>query len=943
MNDVAFWRVVWKEYRAMRGFWFGMAALALVIQALIAWLARGSPEFAQQLFIGPLAFTTFYALGYYAVIFSSEREDGTIELLRSLAVTNGRLFIGKVGVGFVSMLAMALLVLVSALAWNGGRMPADPVVGELLLYWGVVTFEFAAWGILASLLITRPLNAICIASAGALICTLLVSWQVEKRMHWQHTTAIAISVRLFLVVGLLLVDAWLTRKWLAGRFVLWPAFWERLSWRQAAAIRVRRETRPATRRLVARYLWLEIRQGRMMTIVIFLLGASLSLPESEYWPFFAVGLIPMLLGVAAFRGEQEGQRFRFLAERGVSPAALWMVKQSAWLATAFLATFLAGWAAPIARLIWQHETISLASSVWFTLPWDRAPYDEFGAQSFALVLVTGFAIGQFMSLLLARTITALFVASVVGTGAFFWLVVMIAFGVPLWFSVGPIPIAFLLASLIRVDDWMHERRHIAASLRVACALLAPLCLIPPAVAAFRVYEIPGGGPGFEVDDLLQTTAYELETADGYRKAWRSLTPMPQSDPDEPEPPNTAKDGWEHATPQEKRWLAENNEAIHTVLQTVRRGYDVCVFHDPATQRIFDLIDASDTSWRLSRLLLLSARKLESEDRLEEALNRYRAARILSYHLSLKGTVAQLVAGASIESQVNEWLVRWAAHPKQTKRLCQIAIDSVGGGVGHAKQLADALRVEHLRLSHSIQADWSLSLSRFDPKDWRAQPFNMIKRWMPWEQARAQRLADEAIRIAISRLDVTRRAVEGRSANMLWLRAVTEERRSSERESFQRKLVGTPILWILLPALDDLPDSYVNRETRQRAMRIILALHAYRIENGAFPNRLEQLVGRYLHSVPIDPWSGEYFGYRPRGFDEPVTFGRPGRTTFAAGTPLVWSKGAGGARVVQVPVGDDDLPKLREIIVSQYWDLPFGVTLELPTTIADVGWAFPITP
>lgn len=941
MNDVAFWRVVWKEYRAMRGFWFGMAALALVIQALIAWLARGSPEFAQQLFIGPLAFTTFYALGYYAVIFSSEREDGTIELLRSLAVTNGRLFIGKVGVGFVSMLAMALLVLVSALAWNGGRMPADPVVGELLLYWGVVTFEFAAWGILASLLITRPLNAICIASAGALICTLLVSWQVEKRMHWQHTTAIAISVRLFLVVGLLLVDAWLTRKWLAGRFVLWPAFWERLSWRQAAAIRVRRETRPATRRLVARYLWLEIRQGRMMTIVIFLLGASLSLPESEYWPFFAVGLIPMLLGVAAFRGEQEGQRFRFLAERGVSPAALWMVKQSAWLATAFLATFLAGWAAPIARLIWQHETISLASSVWFTLPWDRAPYDEFGAQSFALVLVTGFAIGQFMSLLLARTITALFVASVVGTGAFFWLVVMIAFGVPLWFSVGPIPIAFLLASLIRVDDWMHERRHIAASLRVACALLAPLCLIPPAVAAFRVYEIPGGGPGFEVDDLLQTTAYELETADIYRKALRTMTPLTVPKYEIPEFAKSAKDGWQHAIHDEKRWLAVNTEAVHISSDASKRGDDECVFYHPAIRRLGDSEEDVQRARHLATLLLLSARKLESENRLDEALERYIAVKRLSRHVARKPTLFQWLIGSSIEGKVAEWIPAWAAHPKQTKERIKNAIKLIGDDDGDARNLADALRCEYLLLRRLIESYWSDSATSVAPIQFAHQLSSnlaLMQGWMPWEKARAQRLLNISMRATMSDLDWMRRAVREGSLDLHWHRAVADERRIIHLESFGRLMTNTPVVGMMIPAMDRASHSYADRVTEQRAISLILALHGHRIENGTFPDRLEELAGDYFEKVPIDPWSGEFFGYRPKGFNDEVKFGRPGRLVVPPAKPLIWSVGADGGGLVFENVAHGKAAKSRPFIVNRFHRATYSGQYS-----DGGGWAFPITP
>ena len=59
------------------------------------------------------------------------------------------------------------------------------------------------------------------------------------------------------------------------------------------------------------------------------------------------------------------------------------------------------------------------------------------------------------------------------------------------------------------------------------------------------------------------------------------------------------------------------------------------------------------------------------------------------------------------------------------------------------------------------------------------------------------------------------------------------------------------------------DKYYLQQTELRLLRADLALRLYRLEKGAYPNRLEDLVPRYLDSVPIDPFSNQPLVYRPK--------------------------------------------------------------------------------
>jgi ABC-type transport system involved in multi-copper enzyme maturation permease subunit len=87
--------------------------------------------------------------------------------------------------------------------------------------------------------------------------------------------------------------------------------------------------------------------------------------------------------------------------------------------------------------------------------------------------------------------------------------------------------------------------------------------------------------------------------------------------------------------------------------------------------------------------------------------------------------------------------------------------------------------------------------------------------------------------------------------------------------------------------------FVNSRVEAWGVRLQLALIAYRIDHHEYPESLDALVPNYLPFVPIDPYSGRPFEYRPHGLDLGYQ-----RDNHPEGTPLLWSVGAANFRLVR---------------------------------------------
>jgi hypothetical protein len=82
------------------------------------------------------------------------------------------------------------------------------------------------------------------------------------------------------------------------------------------------------------------------------------------------------------------------------------------------------------------------------------------------------------------------------------------------------------------------------------------------------------------------------------------------------------------------------------------------------------------------------------------------------------------------------------------------------------------------------------------------------------------------------------------------------------------------------------------ENHRRAVRILLALQAWKLDKGTYPKTLDELVGPYLKSLPNDPYCAQPYLYYPEGLKEALQ-GRDINlelTSPGKDKPFIWSTG-----------------------------------------------------
>jgi hypothetical protein len=801
--------------------------------------------------------------------------------------TEIRLFAHRVVLA--SAAAFAAIVLVPTVAGSStlvANQVSQRLTPSLPIVWGVALVESIAWGTFFSVRVRKAIVAAFLAASVGFIFSQILTILTFTIFAARPLRAFAptfgpIPLRMFGAMIVLVIDIGMVLRWRTALSGAARGETERLPARSGSLMRV--------------LAWQEGRQA-WRTITVFW-GAAIALlafygqfdPMRDNVSFVtAVGVAVVfasLMGSCAFLAEQEGQHFRFFANRGVNPGRVWFAKQFVWLPVALVTAGAFCW-------------ISY-NSLRHVPPFGSAE----DLLNVSLLLATAYCCGQFASMVLTRGLVAGLVGLVFTMIVCSWQLLMLRLNVALWWSVLPIPLVLLLATWLHAPNWMLERRDWRVWLRLVVVLLIPIIGLPAAVAAHRVFEIPGTGPGFSPEQLLRpVTTEEAETAAMYRRAIALLVPMRsdggvQSTNDENE---LARQGWDHATATERAWLESNRESLEITIQATKRRS--CVFYDPLERSIDNAMNDVQAARELAWLLVLEARRLESDGELVAALDGYLATIRLGYHVASQGTLIQFMAGDSIEALACDRMPRWAAHPDQKPDHIRHAISRLDELFRYAPPLSDAIRIDYLMLRHALQTHFDEVASEGETDGGRAI---IMRRLMPWEYARAFRLLDYRTSETLRRVaDVDAALSNGRPPGT-WKPKVEA---GYDEQTRIDKWAHTTLLPQAYRADSYLGDLTITAEARRRALRVILALKAWQHVHGDLPKTLDVLVGDYFERLPLDPQSATPFGYAPRGFETPVRSGPAAKPISAPGQPMLWNQGP----IRSIGTADDGYPRFEAL-------------------------------
>ncbi len=918
--------------------------------------------------------------------------------------------------GVLASWTMLLLKLVDRSDHTWSELTGDlPKFSIEALAW---TTGLLSFGLFFSLLFRRVLPCLVATAVAAgllpLITTNLLDLVLSSKAPW--TDWLDWMLRLGVVPVLtLVISTWFVGNWDENR---WPRLLERLleAWRNSVASRDRPNPasgivgwlghrgrtllRPfglflsdgdlsAWRREVRRWLWLERRQvWRVMLFVSVAFGIYVAEQQfvvrwgsqllTREFPF-VMAFVAFLFGAMSFQAQQSGQRFRDFAAHGASPTALWGIKQVVWfsamlLTTGVLTLLVVGlddlrqsefWPAfypgeieelwrPLGfginwkyQLEWIPESHWLPESSWSLLA------------NVVVALGLSFGVGQLVSLLIPRAVTAATVGFLLAGVAFTWQQSTASVAIPSGLAVLPLIVGLLAASAVRMADWLEERNSVRGWLRVLAACFIPSLVTLIGTPIYRVAEIPmaeiptGSHGEIERPELLSEKPAWMKADTNAKRVAEWWLRLAESIEGEPvfvsKSTAPASDGGESVEIESERrprhlmelrtelvawsklknrdWLSTNADRVSEMLRLAPH-MENCAFDN----ELFEGSGTADNRLRrfcqVAVLLKMASESAISEGKLGEGLRPLLVLLRLSEHMQQNAQWWATYSGEQLEQTVWTLLIDWVRHPAQTGDSLRAAI----GRSATAHPLAEALK-KHVELlpppSQVVVEEYSIAKQESAK---RRQEFGWPVSWLFWERQRYERLLDYSVVAAMQDmhiwLPVSRENWQG--DRQLVFRPIWHQPRQSPqrmRAHLLQRSTWNPIADRDLRFLWGYDAEWQHANERgeasawRRGLIATLALRAFHLDHGRWPAQWDELIGAYLDRVPVDPWTGLPFEFRPQGFPFEL---RTWHSRIPANTPLFTSRGTHEQRLekITVPSGEGEPEKTEWVAVSPYQTQPW---------------------
>jgi hypothetical protein len=897
MNRTIFWRLMWKEYRLQRAFWIAMTVLALILMFSVWEFIDQPRDRAQQCILIAFGIPVLYGLGCASTTFAGEHDAETYEFQRSLPITAMNVFWSKITQAVSSTAAMCVFLFMLSVAISGGggldaretMLPAAYGLASICL--------FMSWGTFFSLLMKRPLLAAVLAvSCASLTLSLLVN-SFADRTQLDFTTTLIIAV---VALAIALVDYWLGRSW----------FIEKARWAlrtKDAAVSTRAEAEaladylsaPKRWNMILRLGWQHWRQSAWMLIVVAVMPLPLAFCAFVIWqhtrpgryeflvnqPDWQVNVVlcsvlalamPPLLGTFTFLGDQRRRNYRFFAERGIGPRTVWLSRMWPWLVIGpCVLALLTVLFIPI-FYSWRWEIQS-----WLALP-EISPNLWLLLSYFVLSVCAGQLCSMFFRSGLLAGLFGLVLGGVVG----FWAALMWLWDINWMWSIAPIPVALILATWLRAPDWLLDRNRPRAWLWPVMVLVVPAIILLTAVPLYRVYQIPAVDPGFSVEeftrpltpeeeatcrilvraiDLIEWPPRDKKDEADSEAFWRSIDEQKE---------NVYSDSTIRVSLTAKQidWIKSNGEAIAAFIEASNGSLRIREY-SPSRGRWYPVL-----SHGAHDLLVESAMLLETEGKLDEALDRYLAVIRISRQTEEE----------TLEHFVYTRLPFWATLPKQTPERIKGALQKLKPFDADAQADDREIKMQYVGFREALTKGF------FTQQKQRYLPlWTIVWEHLPSERARALRLLNLLTRDQLDRVRQAESDAEqgkpvkftgkGREYFYRW------EEYSRERAYALHEAVNIPPL-----RYADFSNFVINScallENHRRATTILFALQAYKLEHGEYPKTLDELAGTYFDQVPIDLYSGEPYLYYPEGLKTWMQGPGMNFELLSSGTdrPFIWS-------------------------------------------------------
>lgn len=513
MNATLVWqRILWKETRHL-----GLLAIAIVAictgMSVLAGAAAANGGTTTQLLWGLAMFVPgCYGFGATAMLLSGEKEMGTWDWLRNSGVSQSQTLLAKAAFVVSSAYAVQLVLFAFALI-SESLHPSPPwMTGDdyRIPIGLLVTLEFAAVGWLACVLVSRIIPATVLWLGLLMLGTLALSVLAtpDGSIQGPQRIVVAILLTCLLALDVLVSVCWwrcehpllelpgrIRAGWhrfavrvlpSAARFeVPWSDWWQRLFGRRVAVLARPERSVFADQRAGQRLSWKTRRQMlRTLGLVVGGLAVSFFIAvvfegaivdrfrrNDSFSAPWGMCVFPFFIGLLVFRDEQLQARFRFYADRGLSPRSLWWTAQRYWL--------------PVIVLVSLLIPVMFVTRVPPNIP---AEFRWHVYLSLSGMLCVSYGVGQWASLVFRTTFFALIGGVLLLIPCLAWCGLSIPLQIPLWLQAIPLTLWLLVVTWWRMPAWCLEDSGWRSRGKLGLAMIVPPVVLVFVTCGFRAVE-----------------------------------------------------------------------------------------------------------------------------------------------------------------------------------------------------------------------------------------------------------------------------------------------------------------------------------------------------------------------------------------------------------------------------------------------------------------------
>lgn len=391
-------------------------------------------------------------------------------------------------------------------------------------------------------------------------------------------------------------------------------------------------------------------------------------------------------------------------------------------------------------------------------------------------------------------------------------------------------------------------------------VLGILVSVPFGIRSLRLSSVPLISEPFDVDEYCRVEVPDEENAfTEYRLAAKMYDSVNQTFHTD-EAPNFNEvydEGWEIANESLKMWLESHQEALAVWKRGTQKSRGL--YKSPANLRVFEDQNAVSPQRALVQLAMLESSRCLHDGRLEDAWEWAQAAFRCGGHITYRGQIINSLGAFAIHVLSAEGIARWAEQPGLSKERLMDALATIRSDYTLYELQSDVLKSEYVWSCNALRtSDWAFLVAcnaGHEPSDISA-PLIKPLYWMAGEPELTIRLQRQVLFNQLPEIDKPlhiRRKRVGKTTALFDLDPSIESSKQQLGPVAIEKAINSPIVSHDRLFCDADP-IFQRQAARQATLEVLLALQAYRRDQGEFPGSLSQLVPEYLKSIPIDPLS-----------------------------------------------------------------------------------------